>query len=97
MNIGSSRLTVGSSNPPAPVISQSCAQSMTSLRENMMSAPDQPAPVSEQLDYLLRRAEQESIAAIRTVDERASDPHSQMACAYTVRALTLLGNRTSEG
>lgn len=56
----------------------------------MMSAPNQPAPAPEQLDYLLRRAEQESIAAIRTIDPRAAEPHAQMACAFTERALTLL-------
>lgn len=64
-----------------------------------MSAPDQPAPAyaPEQLDYLLRRAEQESIAAIRTVDARAAEPHAQMAFAYSARALSLLGNGTNEG
>ncbi len=62
-----------------------------------MTAPEQPAPAPEQLDYLLRRAEQESIAAIRTVDARAAEPYAQMACAYTTRAVTMLGDGTNEG
>ncbi len=60
-----------------------------------MPAPAQPAPAPEptpeRLDYLLRRAEQESIAAIRTVDPRAAEPHAQMASEYSARALSLLG------
>ncbi len=51
----------------------------------------------EQLDYLLRRAEQESIAAIRTIDPRAADPHAQMACVYSERARSLLGDPSHEG
>ena len=50
---------------------------------------DTPAP--EQLDYLLRRAEEESIAAIRSVDPRASAPHAQMSSAYSAQAMALLG------
>ena len=50
----------------------------------------EPQPATEQLDYLLRRAEQETIAAMRTVDARASAPHEQMASAYGAQALELL-------
>lgn len=48
------------------------------------------APTPEELDYLLRRAEQESIAAVRSVDPRAAKPHEHMACAYSAQALALL-------
>ena len=49
------------------------------------------APAPEELDYLLRRAEQESIAAVRSVDPRAAEPHAQMASAYSAQAMALLG------
>lgn len=52
---------------------------------------DTPAP--EQLDYLLRRAQQESIAAIRTLDPRAAKSHAQMASVYSAQAMTLLGDK----
>lgn len=44
---------------------------------------------SEQLDYWLRRAEQESIAAIRATGE-ASKRHDAMAQAYSALARHLL-------
>jgi len=57
---------------------------------------DQPktsdAPAPEQLDYLLRRAQQESIAAIRSVDPRAAGPHEHMANLYSAQARNLLGS-----
>lgn len=49
---------------------------------------DVPAP--EQIDYLLRRAQQESIAAIRSVDPRAAGLHEQMADLYGAQARNLL-------
>ena len=48
---------------------------------------------SEQLDYWLRRAEQESIAAIRSTDRTASQRHDAMAQAYSALAQTILGAR----
>ena len=45
----------------------------------------------EQLDYLLRRAEQETIAAISAMDARAAELHQQMAGAYSAQATALLG------
>lgn len=48
-------------------------------------------PAPEQLDYLLRRAEQESIAAIRSVDPRAAELHQHMASAYSAQATAILG------
>ncbi len=46
---------------------------------------------SEQLDYWLRRAEQESIAAIRATNAVASQRHDAMAQAYSALARSLLG------
>ncbi len=46
--------------------------------------------VPGELAYLLRRAEQESIAAIRSTDPRVADPHAQMACVYSAQAQSLL-------
>ncbi len=48
---------------------------------------------SEQIDYWLRRAEQESIAAIRSVNDTASERHDAMALAYSALAVTLLGGQ----
>ena len=45
----------------------------------------------EQFDYWLRRAEQESVAAIRSADSVASQRHDAMSQAYSALALTLLG------
>lgn len=47
----------------------------------------------EQLDYLLRRAEQESVAAIRSVDPRAAELHAHMASEYSAKAMALLGGQ----
>ncbi|MBA3669368.1 MAG: hypothetical protein H0W71_04800 [Sphingomonas sp.] len=54
------------------------------------------AATPEQLDYLLRRAEQESIAAVRSIDPRVAQPHARMASAFSARALILLGNSADE-
>ena len=43
----------------------------------------------EELDYLLRRAEQEAVAAIRASDAAAAR-HDAMALAYSHRAWALL-------
>lgn len=48
-------------------------------------------PAPEQLEYLLRRAEQETVAAVRSVDPRAAEPHEHMASAYSAQAAELLG------
>lgn len=47
---------------------------------------------TEQLDYWLRRAEQESIAAIRSTNTVASQRHDAMAQAYSALARTMLGS-----
>ena len=44
----------------------------------------------EELDFLLRRAEQESIAAIRSPNPHASERHDAMAQAYSALAVTIL-------
>lgn len=46
---------------------------------------------ADRLDYLLRRAEQESIAAIRSINPEAAERHDIMAHAYSAQALTMLG------
>lgn len=48
---------------------------------------------SEQLDYWLRRAEQESIAAIRSTNLVVAQRHDAMAQAYSAMARTLLDSR----
>ncbi len=45
---------------------------------------------ARQLDYVLRRAEQESIAEIRSLDQRAADSHAVMAGAYRQMAAAML-------
>jgi hypothetical protein len=47
----------------------------------------------ESVEYLLRRAEQESIAAIRAGDKSIAERHDEMAHAYSLRAAALLGGR----
>ncbi len=49
---------------------------------------------TEQLDYWLRRAEQESIAAIRSPNQIASARHDAMAQAYSALARTMLDSPT---
>lgn len=59
-----------------------------------MPVPDVPYDHerSEQIDYWLRRAEQESIAAIRSVNSVASQRHDAMAQAYSALAVSMLGS-----
>jgi hypothetical protein len=51
---------------------------------------DPQADRTEQLDYWLRRAEQESIAAIRSSHAVAAERHNAMAAAYSALARSLL-------
>jgi hypothetical protein len=51
---------------------------------------------ADRLDYLLRRAEQESIAAIRSINPEAAERHDIMAHAYSEQALTMLGQMNIE-
>jgi hypothetical protein len=58
----------------------------------MSNDPLQPdVQRSEQIEYWLRRAEEEAIAAIRSPNAQASESHSLMAEAYSAMATTLLG------
>lgn len=59
-----------------------------------MDQPDtRAAEKRDELDYVLRRAKQESIAAIRSADPRAAGPHEHMASRYSAQAMELLGER----
>jgi hypothetical protein len=49
----------------------------------------------DELEFLLRRAEQESIAAIRSPSPQASERHDAMAQAYSALAVTILGSNGS--
>ena len=51
---------------------------------------------ADRLDYLLRRAEQESIAAIRSINPEAAQRHDIMAHAYSAQVLTMLGEMNVE-
>jgi hypothetical protein len=46
----------------------------------------------EELEFLLLRAEQEAIAAIRSPSPQASARHDEMALAYSALAVTILGS-----
>ncbi len=48
---------------------------------------DQPC---EDIGYYLRRAEEESVAAIKAVDARASRSHSDLANLYSERSVKLI-------
>jgi len=50
----------------------------------------------EELEFLHRRAEQESIAAIRSLSPKASERHDAMAQAYSALAVTMLGSNEAE-
>lgn len=56
-------------------------------------APQVERDPGDVIGYWLRRAEQESIAAIRSIDARASVRHHQMASVYSERAQALLAER----
>lgn len=49
---------------------------------------------AERIGFLLRRAEQESIAAIRSVNPTAAERHDIMAHAYSVMAVSMLGSHS---
>lgn len=48
---------------------------------------------TEELDFLLRRAEQESIAAIRSINAEAAERHDAMAHAYSAMAIMMIDRR----
>jgi len=49
------------------------------------------------LDYLLRRAEEEAIATVRLGDTPAAERHAEMAALYSARALDLLDAGQDKG
>ena len=51
-----------------------------------------PQAKDDELEFLLRRAEQEAIAAIRSPSPQASERHDAMAHAYSVLAVTIMGS-----
>lgn len=55
--------------------------------------PMEPHASAHDLAYLLRRAEQESIAEIRAVSAEVAGRHGAMARAYATQALVLLDSR----
>ena len=44
-----------------------------------------------EVDYLLRRADHETVAAIQALDPRASDSHAGLALHYGAQSRELLG------
>ena len=56
----------------------------------MISPTPLPTDLDEDLDHALRRAEEESIAAIRAIDPRVEDSHAGLAALYTERSLRLI-------
>ncbi|MCY7271931.1 MAG: hypothetical protein LH485_07780 [Sphingomonas bacterium] len=54
--------------------------------------PEQPAPDEHfgEVQYLLRRADEESVAAIRATDDRVHDSHAGMAKCYSIKSLELI-------
>ena len=54
--------------------------------------PDQPS-VSEdfgEVEYLLRRADEETVAAIRATDSRVHASHAGMAKKYSLKSLAMI-------
>lgn len=51
--------------------------------------PDE-AQACADVSYFLRRAEQESVAAIQSPDPRAASSHSGLAMLYSTRSLELI-------
>lgn len=56
----------------------------------MISPTPLPTDPDEDVDYALRRAEEESIAAIRAIDPRVEESHAGLAALYTERSLRLI-------
>lgn len=92
MTFGSSDADGHSSGFHASDMWESCSPAMEDRWETIMALDKPTAADPALLNYLLRRAEQESIAAIRSIDLRASEPHARMACLYTAQAMSLLGS-----
>ena len=60
----------------------------------------EPAAAREdfmEVEYLLKRADEESIAAIRAVDPRVHESHLGMACGYSRASHALMAKLDAEG
>lgn len=54
---------------------------------------DEPAAANQdfgEVEYLLRRADEETVAAIRATDNRVFQSHAGMAKRYSVRSIELM-------
>ena len=52
-----------------------------------------PLPANEdfgEVEYLLRRADEESVAAIRATDDRVHASHAGMAKSYSLKSLAMI-------
>ena len=69
----------------------------------MMSlTPFEPAPATDredfgEVEYLLRRADQETVAAIRANDTRVSASHADMARSYSIKSRDLIARLDRAG
>ncbi|WP_309611849.1 hypothetical protein [Sphingomonas sp.] len=63
----------------------------------MISPTPLPTDPIEDVDYALRRAEEESIAAVRATDPRVEKSHAGLAALYTDRSLRLIGETDERG
>ena len=61
--------------------------------------PDEPAHADQyaEIAFLLRRADEETVAAIRAVDERVHDSHAGMAKSYSIKSRELLARLDDAG
>jgi hypothetical protein len=58
---------------------------------------DVPASDAGEAEFLLRRAEEEAILAVRTGESPAADVHFALAIGYSERAISALGDADDEG
>lgn len=56
----------------------------------MISPTPLPKDPDDDVNYALRRAEEESIAAVRATDPRVEESHAGLAALYTDRSLRLI-------
>ena len=56
----------------------------------MISPTPLPTDPDQDVDYALRRSEEESIAAVRAIDPRVEESHAGLAALYTERSLRLI-------
>ncbi len=59
--------------------------------------PTAPREDFSEVEYLLKRADEESVAAIRAVDPRVHDSHLGMARSYSRASHALMAKLDAEG